>query len=75
MIARLMTAVLRGYKRFVSPLLPQACRYEPTCSVYMREAIEVHGPVKGVWLGSRRLCRCHPWGGHGWDPVPPCEKR
>ena len=75
MIARLMTAVLRGYKRFVSPLLPQACRYEPTCSVYMREAIEVHGPVKGVWLGSRRLCRWHRWGGLGWDPGPPCEKR
>ena len=71
MISRCMTAILRGYKRFVSPLLPQACRYEPTCSLYMREAIEIHGPVKGVWLGGRRLCRCHPWGGHGWDPVPP----
>jgi putative membrane protein insertion efficiency factor len=71
MISRLLDLLLRGYKRFISPCLPQACRYLPTCSEYMREAVQVHGPVKGVWLGTRRLCRCHPWGGHGYDPVPP----
>ncbi len=71
LVSRLLIAPVRLYKRFLSPMLPQACRYTPTCSVYMVGAIEVHGPLKGLWLGSRRLCRCHPWGGHGWDPVPP----
>jgi hypothetical protein len=69
-ITRVLLAVLHGYKRWLSPLLPKACRYEPTCSVYMAQAISLHGPAKGVWLGARRLCRCHPWGGQGWDPVP-----
>jgi putative membrane protein insertion efficiency factor len=71
MIARAAIAALRGYQRWISPALPQACRYRPTCSEYMREAIEVHGVARGGWLGTKRLCRCHPWGGHGWDPVPP----
>ena len=69
--SRLLIGLVGINKRWISPLLPPACRYPPTCSTYMAEAIEVHGPVKGVWLGGRRLCRCHPWGGHGWDPVPP----
>lgn len=75
----LLIAPVRGYKLWISPLLPAACRYTPTCSAYMIEAIEAHGALRGVWLGSRRICRCHPWGGHGWDPVPakplPSEKR
>ena len=71
MIARLLVIPIRAYKRWLSPLLPQACRYLPTCSVYAVEALETHGAVKGSWLAARRLCRCHPWGGHGYDPVPP----
>jgi len=58
------------YQWVISPILPNACRYDPTCSAYMIEAIKVHGPVKGLWLGTKRISRCHPWGGHGYDPVP-----
>ncbi len=71
MIARLLVIPIRAYKRWLSPLLPQACRFLPTCSVYAVEALETHGAVKGSWLAARRICRCHPWGGHGYDPVPP----
>ena len=49
---------------------PSPCRYQPTCSSYAIEALEVHGAVRGSWLAIRRIGRCHPWGGHGWDPVP-----
>lgn len=58
------------YKYAVSPLLPNACRYSPTCSDYMLEALKIWGPFKGTWLGIKRISRCHPWGGHGHDPVP-----
>ena len=64
-------AALAGYKRFISPLLPPACRFAPTCSEYMREAVGIHGLRRGVWLGARRLARCHPWNPGGYDPVPP----
>ncbi len=58
------------YQWFISPLLGARCRYQPTCSHYMIQAIEEWGPIKGTWLGLKRIGRCHPWGGHGHDPVP-----
>jgi len=62
-------AAVRAYQwAFAGRMSP--CRYEPSCSNYALEALEVHGFVKGSWLSVRRLGRCHPWGGHGWDPVP-----
>jgi putative membrane protein insertion efficiency factor len=62
--------LLRFYKRFISPLLPPMCRFEPTCSVYTMLAVEKYGALRGVWLGLRRLLRCHPFNPGGWDPVP-----
>ena len=62
-------ASLRFYKRWISPLLPSACRFHPTCSEYMMEAISAHGVVRGVWMGLRRLSRCHPFHEGGFDPV------
>ncbi|HKS25068.1 MAG TPA: membrane protein insertion efficiency factor YidD [Thermoanaerobaculia bacterium] len=67
---RLLVLLLRGYKRFLSPLLPPMCRFEPTCSIYMMQAIEKYGALRGVWLGIRRLSRCHVFNPGGWDPVP-----
>jgi putative membrane protein insertion efficiency factor len=61
--------VLRGYKRFLSPLLPSACRFEPTCSEYMLEAVQRHGVWRGIGLGVKRLLRCHPFCQGGFDPV------
>jgi len=65
-----MIALLRGYKRFVSPWLPSACRYHPTCSEYMREAVERYGARRGGWMGVKRLVRCHPFHAGGVDLVP-----
>jgi len=61
---------VRAYQWFISPLLPPSCRYEPTCSVYAVEAFQQHGLIRGSFLTARRLLRCHPWGGSGYDPVP-----
>ncbi|HTS77203.1 MAG TPA: membrane protein insertion efficiency factor YidD [Bryobacteraceae bacterium] len=65
----LTLAVLRMYKRWISPLLPSACRFHPTCSEYMMQAIEKHGVARGVWMGIRRLVKCHPFHAGGFDPV------
>lgn len=61
---------VRLYQIFLSPLLPPACRYYPSCSAYMLDAVRMQGFFKGVYLGVKRLLRCAPWGGHGYDPVP-----
>ncbi len=65
--------VLRGYKRFISPMLPHACRFVPTCSEYAMEAIARHGALRGTALAIARLSRCHPFARHGYDPVPPAK--
>ncbi len=64
-----VTGFLRCYKRWISPCLPSACRFEPTCSEYMRAAVERYGVGRGVWMGARRLLRCHPLHAGGYDPV------
>jgi hypothetical protein len=61
---------LRGYKLLLSPFFAGSCRFEPSCSDYMAESIRRHGVLRGGWLGARRLSRCRPFGGHGFDPVP-----
>ena len=66
---KVLIALLRGYKKFVSPFLPSACRYSPTCSEYMMLAVAKYGAVRGVWMGLKRLARCHPFHEGGFDPV------
>jgi putative membrane protein insertion efficiency factor len=65
-----MIALIRFYQGAISPHFPAVCRFRPTCSQYAVEAILRHGPVKGAWLALKRIGRCHPWGGSGYDPVP-----
>jgi hypothetical protein len=62
--------LVRFYQKAISPYLPSSCRYVPTCSHYFIEVVKKYGPFKGGYLGIRRILRCHPWGGHGYDPVP-----
>lgn len=58
------------YQKAISPYTPPSCRFTPSCSEYARQALIKHGPVKGLWLAIKRIMRCHPWGGSGYDPVP-----
>ena len=68
---RVLIWLVRGYKRFISPLLPPACRYTPTCSEYALEAIQKYGALRGGWMALKRILRCHPFHPGGYDPVPP----
>jgi hypothetical protein len=70
LLTTLLLGLLRGYQLLLSPLIGPACRFAPSCSEYAREAIALHGPGRGSWLALRRLSRCHPLGGAGFDPVP-----
>ncbi len=70
MIARLLIFVAKLWQKGPSLVLPPTCRYVPSCSAYTIEALTRYGALKGGWLGLRRICRCHPWGGSGHDPVP-----
>lgn len=70
MIAGWIRFAVRGYRLFVSPLLPRSCRFHPSCSEYAEEALERHGAWRGAWLAAKRLCRCGPWHPGGYDPVP-----
>jgi putative membrane protein insertion efficiency factor len=71
----LVLGALRFYKMAVSPMLPPACRYTPTCSEYAMEAVERYGVARGGWLATKRLLSCHPWARGGYDPVPGAEAR
>jgi uncharacterized protein len=73
--ARLIDALIRVYQWTLSPILGLRCRYLPSCSDYAREAVERHGAAFGAWLAVRRVCRCHPLGGSGYDPVPALRHR
>ena len=69
-IVFILIAIVKIYQVAISPFFPNSCRFTPTCSTYAIEALKKHGITKGTWLTIRRLIRCHPWGGHGYDPVP-----
>ncbi len=68
---RLLAVPVLAYRALVRPVLPPACRYAPSCSEYALKALRMHGAVRGFWLATRRLLRCHPWAPGGYDPVPP----
>ncbi|MBQ8995885.1 MAG: membrane protein insertion efficiency factor YidD [Oscillospiraceae bacterium] len=75
LVSKILIGIVRLYQMTLSPLLGRNCRYMPTCSQYMIGAIQIHGPIRGVWLGIRRLLRCNPFGGWGYDPVPPKQNK
>jgi putative membrane protein insertion efficiency factor len=69
-VKEMLRALVRAYRYFISPLLPAACRFHPSCSAYAEQALEEHGALRGGWLAARRICRCGPWHPGGYDPVP-----
>lgn len=69
-LSEFLLLLIRFYQGAISPLFPPSCRYVPSCSTYAVEAIRKYGPFKGGWLALKRIARCHPWGGSGYDPVP-----
>ncbi len=75
LLSAVASMLIRLYQWCVSPFMAPHCRYLPTCSDYAQEALAEHGPAAGGWLALRRICRCHPWGGSGFDPVPKARHR
>jgi hypothetical protein len=73
-LARLLRLPIHAYRLLVAPVLGPSCRFAPSCSDYALEALATHGAVRGAWLALRRLLRCHPWGGSGFDPVPAADQ-
>ena len=73
-LAHVLSLPVRLYRLIFSPWVGYNCRYQPTCSAYAMEALQEHGGIKGGLLTTRRICRCHPWGGQGYDPVPKAKK-
>ncbi|MGL5876156.1 MAG: membrane protein insertion efficiency factor YidD [Xenococcaceae cyanobacterium] len=71
---RILILLIKGYRKFISPLFLPSCRFQPTCSQYAIEAVERFGVFKGSWLAVRRISRCHPFHPGGYDPVPPCDR-
>ena len=69
-MSKVIILLILFYRKVISPLLGPRCRYWPSCSKYTLEAVQKYGAAKGTWLGLKRIGRCHPWGGHGYDPVP-----
>lgn len=69
-VSRILIVPIRVWQLTISKILPPTCRYSPSCSVYTAQALAKHGPIKGLWLGLKRIGRCHPWGSSGYDPVP-----
>jgi hypothetical protein len=74
MLGRLPILAIRVYQFLLSPLFGPCCRFAPSCSEYAAACIAEHGAVTGTWLGLKRIARCHPWGGHGYDPPPPAAR-
>jgi len=74
MLTAFLLGLIRFYRKGISPIKPPTCRFSPTCSAYAAQAIDRHGPFRGGWLALRRILRCHPFGGWGYDPVPPVHR-
>ena len=70
----ILIAFIKAYQKTLSPLIGSNCRFNPSCSHYSIQALQTHGAIKGTWLTIKRLCRCHPWGGYGYNPVPDKDK-